>query len=37
VTESKATAEYFRSGLPYNRSGPGPRPLVVFQGLLFEN
>ena len=28
---------YFRSGLPYNRLGEGPRPLVVFQGLLFEN
>jgi pimeloyl-ACP methyl ester carboxylesterase len=37
VAESKATAGYFRSGLPYNRSGQGPRPLVVFQGLLFEN
>jgi pimeloyl-ACP methyl ester carboxylesterase len=28
---------YFRSGLPYNRLGYGPRPLVVFQGLMFEN
>lgn len=28
---------YFRSGLPYNRLGHGPRPLVVFQGLMFEN
>jgi len=28
---------YFRSGLPYNRLGRGPRPLVVVQGLLFEN
>jgi pimeloyl-ACP methyl ester carboxylesterase len=28
---------YFRSGLPYNRLGEGPRPLVIFQGLLFEN
>jgi pimeloyl-ACP methyl ester carboxylesterase len=37
VTESKATAGYFRGGLPYNQSGHGPRPLVVFQGLLFEN
>ena len=34
---AKATAGYFRGGLPYNRSGHGPRPLVVFQGLLFEN
>ena len=28
---------YFRSGLPFNRIGHGPRPLVVVQGLLFEN
>jgi pimeloyl-ACP methyl ester carboxylesterase len=28
---------YFRCGLPYNRLGDGLRPLVVFQGLLFEN
>jgi pimeloyl-ACP methyl ester carboxylesterase len=37
MTESKTTAGYFRCGLPYNRYGHGPRPLVVFQGLLFEN
>jgi pimeloyl-ACP methyl ester carboxylesterase len=37
MTGSKATAGYFRGGLPYNRSGHGPHPLVVFQGLLFEN
>jgi pimeloyl-ACP methyl ester carboxylesterase len=37
VAESKATAGYFRSGLPYNRSGHGSRPLIVFQGLMFEN
>ena len=30
-------AGYFRSGLPYNRLGHGPRSLVVFQGLTFEN
>ena len=28
---------YSRNGLPYNRSGRGPRPLVVFQGLMLEN
>ena len=28
---------YFRYGLPYKRSGHGPRPLVVFQGLTFEH
>jgi hypothetical protein len=36
MTQSKS-AGYFRSGLPYNRSGRGPRPLVVFQGLMLEN
>lgn len=30
-------AGYFRSGLPYNRYGSGPCPLVVCQGLVFEN
>jgi pimeloyl-ACP methyl ester carboxylesterase len=28
---------YFSNGLPYVRSGKGPKPLVIFQGLLFEN
>jgi pimeloyl-ACP methyl ester carboxylesterase len=37
VTKSQKTAGYSRSGLPYNRLGHGPRILVVFQGLLFEN
>jgi pimeloyl-ACP methyl ester carboxylesterase len=37
LTESHKTAGRFRSGLPYNRLGHGPRSLVVFQGLLFEN
>jgi len=37
VTSSRRAAGYFRSGIPYNRSGHGPRPLVVFQGMLFEN
>ncbi len=34
---SSSTAGYFKGGLPYNRFGRGPRPLVVFQGLMFEN
>jgi pimeloyl-ACP methyl ester carboxylesterase len=34
---SQPAAGYFRSGLPYNRLGRGPRPLVVVQGLVFEN
>ena len=37
MAKSNASAGYFHSGLPYNRSGHGPRPLVVFQGLFFEN
>jgi len=37
MTRSNAAAGYFRSGLPYNRSGRGLHILVVFQGLLFEN
>ena len=28
---------YFRCGVPYGRFGHGPRTLVVFQGLMFEN
>ena len=35
--ESYPAAGYFRSGLPYNRFGLGLRPLVIFQGLMFEN
>ena len=31
------SAGYFRSVLPYNRSGHGPRPLGVFQSLMLEN
>jgi pimeloyl-ACP methyl ester carboxylesterase len=34
---SSAKSGYFRNGLPYKRSGHGPRPLVIFQGLTFEN
>lgn len=30
-------AGFFPCGLPYNRFGRGPRPLVIFQGLMFEN
>ena len=37
MTESKAAAGYFCSGLPYNRSGHGSCSLIVFQGLLPEN
>jgi pimeloyl-ACP methyl ester carboxylesterase len=37
VKNLKTNAGYFKSGLPYNRLGHGPRILVVFQGSLFEN
>jgi pimeloyl-ACP methyl ester carboxylesterase len=37
VKKSKAISGYFGSGLPYNRVGYGPRTLVIFQGLVFEN
>jgi len=36
MSQSKS-AGYFRNGQPYNRVGDGPRPLVIFQGLIFEN
>jgi pimeloyl-ACP methyl ester carboxylesterase len=37
LKKSTPPAGYFRSGLPYNRVGHGPRPLVIIQGLMFEN
>jgi pimeloyl-ACP methyl ester carboxylesterase len=37
MTPQAAKSGYFRCGLPYNRTGRGPRPLVVFPGLTFEN
>ena len=37
MTKTKKNAGYFPSGLPYNRLGRGPRPLIIFQGLTFEN
>jgi pimeloyl-ACP methyl ester carboxylesterase len=37
MTSTRPAAGAFRSGLPYNRLGHGPRPLVVVQGLVFEN
>ena len=37
MTKPYQAAGYFQSGLPYNRLGHGPRPLVVLQGLMFEN
>ncbi len=37
MTDTTPQAGYFACGLPYNRVGRGPRPLVVLQGLMFEN
>jgi len=37
MSMSRARSGYFRSGIPYGRLGQGSRPLVVFQGMLFEN
>jgi pimeloyl-ACP methyl ester carboxylesterase len=37
VSRRPSASGYFRSGLPFNRFGRGSRPLVVVQGLLFEN
>ncbi len=36
--ESKSSSGYFaKSNIPFDRIGFGPKPLVVFQGLMFEN
>ncbi len=37
MTRSGPAAGHFAGGIPYDRRGRGPRTLVVFQGLLFEN
>jgi pimeloyl-ACP methyl ester carboxylesterase len=37
VIETKGDRGYSHNGLPYNRLGDGPRTLVIFQGLAFEN
>jgi pimeloyl-ACP methyl ester carboxylesterase len=37
MTKSRAASGAFCNGLPYNRLGQGPRDLIVFQGLVFEN
>ena len=37
MTQSTNSVGYFRGGMPYNRFGYGPRPLVIFQGLDFAN
>ncbi len=37
MTQKFSSSGYFRNGLPYNRAGHGPKPLIIFQGLMFEN
>jgi pimeloyl-ACP methyl ester carboxylesterase len=37
MSRSNRASGYFAGGLPYNRLGHGSQPLVVFQGLAFEN
>jgi pimeloyl-ACP methyl ester carboxylesterase len=37
MTDKLPSSGYFRSGLPYARAGNGSKPLVIFQGLMFEN
>ena len=32
-----ANSGYFSNGMPYNRFGHGPSPMVIIQGLIFEN
>jgi hypothetical protein len=36
ITKTSSSG-YFHNGLPYNRAGHGPKPLVIFQRLMFEN
>ena len=37
IDKLNSIAGYSNNGLPYNRVGHGPRKLVLFQGLVFEN
>jgi pimeloyl-ACP methyl ester carboxylesterase len=37
MTTNRPRSGYFKSGHPFNRTGDGPRDLIVFQGLVFEN
>jgi pimeloyl-ACP methyl ester carboxylesterase len=37
MAQKSPSSGYFRNGLPYNKSGHGPKPLIIFQGLMFEN
>jgi pimeloyl-ACP methyl ester carboxylesterase len=37
MTTTRPRSGYFKTGHPFNRIGDGPRDLIVFQGLMFEN
>ena len=37
MSHSTPKSGYLKNGMPYNRLGHGPSPLVVFQGLAFEH
>ena len=37
VAKIKSSRGYFKGGMPYNKTGGGPKTLVIFQGLVFEN
>ena len=37
MAQTQIASGVSRNGLPYNRLGGGPRTLVVFQGLVFDN
>ena len=37
MNKSRLSAGYLSNGLPYNRMGDGPLPLVAFQGLVLEH
>ena len=37
MATNRPRSGYFQTGHPFNRTGEGPRDLIVFQGLMFEN
>lgn len=37
MAQKSPSLGYFRNCVPYNRSGHGSKPLLIFQGLMFEN
>lgn len=37
MSETNSSSGYFNCGMPYNKYGTGPKTLIIFQGLVFEN